>query len=139
LNGLFELNGTQARLVFAHAGHTMAGREATNGSTLGAGAVPSCTAASAPNAKPFDEAKYLSTPEAQADLLADAFETGDTGYIANALGIVARARGMSQVAREAGVRREALYKALSPDGDPKLSTLLGVAKALGFRLNAVPA
>lgn len=89
--------------------------------------------------KPFDEAKYLSTPEAQAELLADAFETGDTGYIANALGIVARARGMSQVAREAGVTREALYKALSPDGDPKLSTLLGVARALGFRLNAVPA
>jgi probable addiction module antidote protein len=53
--------------------------------------------------KPFDEAKYLGTPEAQAALLADAFETGNTSYIATALGIVARARGMSQVARDAGV------------------------------------
>jgi len=88
---------------------------------------------------PFDEAKYLTTPEAQAELLADAFESGDTGYIANALGIIARARGMSQVAREAGVTREALYKALTPEGDPKLSTLLGVAKALGLRLSAKPA
>jgi probable addiction module antidote protein len=83
---------------------------------------------------PFDEAKYLSTPEAQAELLADAFESGDPGYIANALGIIARARGMTQVARDAGVTREALYKALSADGDPRLSTLLGVTKALGFRL-----
>lgn len=83
---------------------------------------------------PFDEAKYITTPEGQAALLADAFETGDTAYIANALGIIARARGMSQVAREAGVTREALYKALSPEGDPKLSTLLGVMKALGSTL-----
>lgn len=87
--------------------------------------------------KPFDEAKYLTSPEAQAELLADAFETGDAAYIANALGIVARARGMSQIAREAGVTREALYKALSPDGDPKLSTLLGVVRALGVHLTAV--
>lgn len=85
---------------------------------------------------PFDAAKYLGSPEAQAELLADAFGTGDAAYIANALGIVARARGMSQVARDAGVTREALYKALTPEGDPKLSTLLGVAKALGLRLSA---
>ena len=84
----------------------------------------------------FDAAEYLTEPVDHAALLTDAFETGDPGYIANALGIVARARGMSQVARDAGVSREALYKALSPDGDPKLSTLLGVARALGFRLSA---
>jgi probable addiction module antidote protein len=67
--------------------------------------------------------------------LPDAFETGDSGYIAHALGIVARARGMSQVARDAGVSREAL----SPGGDPKRSTLLGVARALGFRLTTAAA
>ena len=83
---------------------------------------------------PFDPADYLTTIESQAMLLEDAFASGDATYITNALGIVARARGMSQVARDAGVTREALYKALTATGDPKLSTLLGVAKALGFRL-----
>ena len=85
--------------------------------------------------KRFDAAKYFDTPEAQAELLEDAFATGDTRYIANALGTVARARNMSQVARDAGVTREALYKALSDKGDPRLSTLLGVSKALGFQLS----
>ena len=87
----------------------------------------------------FDAAEHLTGAEDHAALIADAFETADPTYIANALGIVARARGMSQVAREAGVSREALYKALSADGDPKLSTLLGVARALGLRLTAQPA
>ncbi|UVK43281.1 putative addiction module antidote protein [Mesorhizobium sp. AR07] len=88
---------------------------------------------------PFDAAEYLDTPEAQAELLADAFASGDTGYIANALGIVARARGMTSVAKEAGVTREALYRALSPEGDPRLSTLLGVVRALGVTLTTEPA
>lgn len=86
--------------------------------------------------KPFDAARYLDTPESQAELLSDAFATGDAGYIANALGVIARARGMSQVAKDAGVTREALYRSLSPDGDPKLSTLLSVVKALGVHLSA---
>lgn len=86
---------------------------------------------------PFDAARFLTASEDQADLLRDAFETGNPAYIANALGVVARARGMTAVAREAGVTREALYKALSEDGDPRLSTLLGVTKALGFRLEPV--
>jgi len=86
--------------------------------------------------KPFDPAKYLDDAESQAELLSDAFESGDAAYIAQALGVVARARGMATVAREAGVTREALYKALSEDGDPRLSTLLGVIKALGVRLRA---
>lgn len=86
--------------------------------------------------KPFDAARYLDTPESQAELLSDAFSTGDASYIANALGVVARARGMSQVAKDAGVTREALYRSLSPDGDPKLSTLLSVIKALGVHLSA---
>jgi probable addiction module antidote protein len=86
--------------------------------------------------KPFDAARYIDTPQAQTELLSDAFATGDVSYIANAIGVVARARGMTNVAKEAGVTREALYKALSPEGDPKLSTLLGVMKALGVQLSA---
>ena len=88
---------------------------------------------------PFDPAEHLGSAEGQAELLADAFATGDPSYIANALGIVARARGMTAVAKEAGVTREALYKALRPDGDPRLSTLLGVTKALGVKITAEPA
>jgi probable addiction module antidote protein len=87
---------------------------------------------------PFDAAKYLDTPESQAELVADAFESGDAAYIAAALGTVARARNMSQVARDAGVTREALYKALSADGDPRLSTLLGVMRALNLSITARP-
>jgi probable addiction module antidote protein len=88
---------------------------------------------------PFDAARYLQSPEAQTELLSDAFASGDARYIATALGVVARARGMTQIAREAGVTREALYKALSEEGDPRLTTLLGVLKALGIRLSAAPA
>jgi probable addiction module antidote protein len=88
---------------------------------------------------PFDSAHYIDSPEAQAELLSDAFETGDVAYIAAALGVIARARGMTQVAKDAGVKREALYKALSAEGDPKLSTLLGVVKALGASLTVTPA
>jgi probable addiction module antidote protein len=83
----------------------------------------------------FDAAEYLDTAESQAELLSDAFESGNAGYIAHALGVVARARGMTGVAREAGVTREALYKALSESGDPRLSTLLGVLKSLGLHLS----
>jgi probable addiction module antidote protein len=83
---------------------------------------------------PFDPADHIVTPEAQAELLADAVESGNAGYIATALGTIARARGMTQVAKDAGVTREALYRALSAEGDPRLSTLLGVAKALGLKL-----
>jgi probable addiction module antidote protein len=84
----------------------------------------------------FDASEYLDDAESQAELLADAFETGDAAYITHALGIIARARGMTSVAGEAGVTREALYKALSESGDPKLSTLLGVLRALGIKLSA---
>jgi probable addiction module antidote protein len=83
---------------------------------------------------PFDAAEHLTSPEAQAELLADAVESGNTGYLATALGTIARARGMTSVAKEAGVTREALYKALSADGDPRLSTFVGVVRALGLKL-----
>ncbi len=88
---------------------------------------------------PFDAARYLTSAESQSELLSDALESGDVGYIATALGTIARARGMSDVAREAGVTREGLYKALSATGDPRLSTVLGVMKALNLELRAVTA
>jgi probable addiction module antidote protein len=83
---------------------------------------------------PWDAAEQLDTPEEIAANLEAAFEEGDPAFFTHALGIVARAKGMSKIAEEAGVTREALYKALSSTGDPRLSTLLGVVKALGLRL-----
>ena len=83
---------------------------------------------------PFDAAKYLATRQPQTELIADALESGDAAYITAALRVVARTRGMAEVAREADVTRASLYKALSENGDPQLTTLLGVMKALGLKL-----
>jgi probable addiction module antidote protein len=88
------------------------------------------------NTKPFDATRYLTSPSSQEDLLNDALASGDARYVSHALGVIARGRGMTEVAREAGVTREALYKALSENGDPRLTTLLGVARALGVTLTA---
>lgn len=87
---------------------------------------------------PFDAAKYLGSREAQAALFSDALESGDSGYIAAALGTIARARGMTQVAEEAGLSRPALYAALRAGGNPTLDTVMRVAKVLGVRLRAEP-
>lgn len=87
-----------------------------------------------PKTSAWDPAEYLHGPESIAVYLEEAFDDGDPALIAAALGDVARARGMTQLANEAGVTREALYKALPPSGDPRLSTLLGVMKALGIRI-----
>ncbi|MEX2080350.1 MAG: addiction module antidote protein [Dehalococcoidia bacterium] len=86
----------------------------------------------------FDAAKYLTEPEDHVDILNDALKSGHAPYIAAALGVIARARGMSKVAQDANVTRVALYKALSKDGDPRLSTLLGVLSAVEFGLTAFP-
>ena len=86
--------------------------------------------------EPFDAALYLTSPSSQEELLNDTLASGDARYVSQALGVIARARGMTAVAREAGVTREALYKALSENGDPRLTTLLGVARALGVTLTA---
>lgn len=83
---------------------------------------------------PWDPSEYLGTPESIAAYLEAAFEDGDPSLIAAALGDIARSVGMTQLAGQAGVTREALYKALSPTGDPRLSTFLGVMKALGIKL-----
>lgn len=86
----------------------------------------------------FDVQDHLKTPEECLAYIEAAFEDGEPGFIAHALGDVARAKGMTAVAKEAGVTREALYKALSANGDPRLSTFLGVLKALGIKLTATP-
>ena len=83
---------------------------------------------------PWDPADHLTSPEAIAAYLEAVFEDGDPGLIAAALGDIARAKGMTEVARAAGVTRDALYKTLTADGDPRLSTFLGVAKALGLKI-----
>jgi len=82
----------------------------------------------------FDPADYLDDSDAIAGYLSAAMLSGDAGFVADALGVVARAKGMSKVATEAGMSRESLYRALSPKGNPEFGTVLGVLKALGFRL-----
>jgi probable addiction module antidote protein len=89
--------------------------------------------------RPFDPAACLDSPEAMLAYLCGAFADGDAGEIADALGVVARARGLPQLAEETGLTRHALYKALSSDGNPEFATVLKVIRALGFRLDPEPA
>lgn len=88
---------------------------------------------------PYDSAELLDTPEAVAAYMEAAFETGDAPFIAHAFGIAAKARGMTEIAREAGLSRESLYRALGENGNPEFATVLKVAKALGLRLSVVAA
>jgi probable addiction module antidote protein len=88
---------------------------------------------------PWDPADHLETEEDMAAYLEAALEEGDPALVAAALGDIARAKGMTQVAREAGLGRESLYKALSPSGNPELATILKVVAALGLQLHAAPA
>ncbi|MFL2785965.1 MAG: addiction module antidote protein [Paracoccaceae bacterium] len=85
--------------------------------------------------KPFDPAEFLPEETDQAELVADAFESGDPQYIKLALSTVARAKSMSETAKAAGISRQALYKALSENGDPKLSTLTKITKAVGINIS----
>lgn len=89
----------------------------------------------------YDVAEHLRTPEEMAAYLDVWLEEApdDISGIARALGDIARAKGMSQVAKEAGLSRESLYRALSEGGNPSFATVLKVAKALGVRLHAQPA
>jgi probable addiction module antidote protein len=86
----------------------------------------------------FDVAEYLDSPKALADYLDAAMEDGDPAVIATALGNIARARGMTQMAKDSGIKREALYRALSPEGNPEFVTVVKVMSALGLRLAPVP-
>jgi probable addiction module antidote protein len=89
----------------------------------------------------FDVAEHLRTPEEMAAYLEACMEEakGDTAFIARALGNITRAKGMSQVARDAGLSRESLYKALSGERNPSFDTILRVISALGIKFHAEPA
>ena len=84
----------------------------------------------------YDTAEDLTSDEAMAIFMAEAFQTNDAGYIAHALGVVARAKGMAQIAGQTGLSREQLYRSFSKNGNPTLKTTLAVMKALGIELTA---
>jgi len=88
----------------------------------------------------YDVAEHLRTPEEMAAYLEACLEeaNGDAAFIAKALGDIARAKGMTQVARDAGLSRESLYKALSGERTPGFDTILKVIQALGLELHAAP-
>jgi len=89
----------------------------------------------------YDSAEFLDSGEAVNAYMEEALETDDPAFIAKALGTIARARGMSDVAKKAGLSRESLYKALSTDGNPEFGTVIRVMHALGlkFSITATPA
>jgi probable addiction module antidote protein len=86
----------------------------------------------------FDPARYLDGEESIAVYLTEILETNDAALLASALGDIARARGMTEIAKAAGITREALYKALRPDSAPRFDTISRVCAALGVRLVAQP-
>ncbi len=86
----------------------------------------------------YDPASALESEEAIAIFLSDALETGDSAYIAKAMGVVARAKGMTELARETGLSREQLYRSFSEHGNPTLKTLLAVMRALNVDLRVQP-
>ena len=88
--------------------------------------------------RPFDPSEYLDSREAIAAYLDAALEDGDPAFILDSIGVVARALGMSHLARETGLAREALYRSLSESGNPEFTTVLRVLKGLGVRLKAEP-
>ena len=89
-----------------------------------------------PKTARFDAADYLDSEERQAAYIAAALETGDADFVRDALGIVARARGMAGVAKSAGLSQESLYKALGESGNPEFATVMRVVRAMGLTLSA---
>jgi probable addiction module antidote protein len=87
----------------------------------------------------FDAAEFLETDEDVAFFLSDALESGNQAFINRAIGSVARAKGMTAIAKQSGIKREALYKALSETGNPQFKTVMEVMKAMGLRLSVLPA
>src|ERR1700674_5557089 len=83
----------------------------------------------------FDSSEFLDSDEAISAYIEEALETDDPAFITQALGTIARARGMSQIAKQTGLSRESLYKALSAEGNPEFSTVIGVMQALGLRFS----
>ena len=86
----------------------------------------------------WDPVERMTTPEIQTAYLEAAFEDGDPALIAAVMGDIARARGIAEIARLAGLSRDAVYKAFRREGNPTLETLTSVAKALGYRLAITP-
>jgi probable addiction module antidote protein len=89
--------------------------------------------------QPFDMTEHLQDEQSIADYLTIVLEENDPAALAQALGTVARARGMTEIARSSGLTREALYKALRPDAQPRFETISRVCAALGVKLVATPA
>ncbi len=87
----------------------------------------------------FDAADYLDSEERQVAYITAALESGDADFVRDALGLVARARGMSEIAKSAGLNRESLYKALGEAGNPEFATVMRIVRALGLTLSARPA
>lgn len=88
---------------------------------------------------PYDSAEFLKNPEAIQHYMDEAFATGDPAFIAHALGTVARAKSMTEIARKTGLSRESLYRALSAGGRPELTTIMKVLSALDLQLSTQPA
>lgn len=86
----------------------------------------------------YDTTDYLDTEARQAAYIAAALEYGDADFVRDALGLVARARGMGAIARKAGLNRESLYKALGENGNPEFGTVMRIVRALGLTLSARP-
>lgn len=86
--------------------------------------------------RPWDAVEHLVTQEDMAAYLEAALEQGDPALVTAALGDIARAKGMTQIARSTGLRRESLYKALSPEGNPEFTTVMKVMQSLGLKLHA---
>jgi probable addiction module antidote protein len=91
-----------------------------------------------PKTTRFDAADYLDTEERQVAYIAAALESGDADFVRDALGLVARARGMGGIAKKAGLNRESLYKALGETGNPEFGTVMRIVRALGLTLSARP-
>ncbi len=87
----------------------------------------------------FDPADYLDSEERQVAYITAALETGDADFVRDALGLVAKARGMTEIAKSAGLNRESLYKALGEAGNPEFATVMRIVRALGLTLSARPA
>jgi probable addiction module antidote protein len=87
----------------------------------------------------FDAADYLDSEQRQTAYIAAALEAGDADFVRDALGVVARARGMGEIAKNAGLNRESLYKALGATGNPEFATVMRIVRALGLTLSAHPA
>lgn len=87
---------------------------------------------------PFDASEYLDNDEVVSEYLTAALESGDADLLLAALGDIAKARGMSEIAKETGLGRESLYKALAPGAKPRFDTILKVIHALGVKLQATP-